>query len=525
MKKSSILRKAVHPTLFPAIENPAVQSESVIQDIISQLPPLPPVLRYYDDFDDKLRSINHPDKSSVFEFHLNGSKSNINFSRFDENIELLMKHLITFLFGRNLSANTIYNRSAALYNINVNDIIVLLEAGPARIKYPWESIRSKYSTKHCNFFESLKSLLKLLCEYNINGWSNEYYQYISEVLPSPSVDKLATVRTGEAFLAAAEEAAIVRYLDDKTALVASKPELIQHTDLQDVCMLLCSYQFAMRPLQIAMLTMRDVRIWQDTEDGPPSVHLTFRMVKQRDPSASKPMTRRVKREWVPLFIELFGRSKASNLSGESRLFQVRSSQDASRRIAILASSITSSETSATDLRHTAAQRLVDAGASQEEVAEFLGHTDIKTCIVYFQSSANQAERVNKALGISGIYQSVVKIAYDRFISQDELAQLKGDQQVAGVPHGIPIAGIGGCTSGQPDCPFNPITSCYGCRKFMPVNDASIHKQVLEDMRGVVKLFYESSRGEDSSPAYLQLKRTISGIQSVIDELEKGGKVL
>lgn len=523
MRKASRTPLVEHPTLFPSTDNLVTPPDLVILDIIAHLPPLPPVLRYYDDFDDKVRSINHPGQVNIFEYFINGSKVNVDFSRYGVTFGLLMKHLVAFLFSRNLMINTIYNYVISLHNIEIKDVVSLLEAGPTRIKHPWELIRSKYSTKRTGFFEPLKWLLKLLCEYNLHGWSNNYHQFISEVLPSPTSDKLATVRTGEAFLTAAEEAAVVRYFDDRTAFVETDPSIIQDVELQNVCMLLCAYQFAMRPLQIGMLSLRDVRIWQDTEDGPPSVHLTFRMVKQRDPSACKPMTRRVKREWVPLFVELVERSIASNLPGESRLFQVKSSHDVSLRIRKLASTITGSDTSATDLRHTAAQRLVDAGASQEEVAEFLGHSDIKTCLAYFQSSANQAERVNKALGISSIYQSVVKIAFDRFISYEEMAQLKGDQQVAGVPHGIAIAGIGGCTSGQPDCPFNPITSCYGCRKFMPVNDASIHKQVLEDMRAVVKQFYDSSRGEDVSPAYLQLKRTISGIQSVIDELEKGDK--
>jgi hypothetical protein len=94
--------------------------------------------------------------------------------------------------------------------------------------------------------------------------------------------------------------------------------------------------------------------------------------------------------------------------------------------------------------------------------------------VYFQTSANQAERVNKALGISPIYRQLAKIAHDRFISPKELADLKGEQQIAAVPHGIPISGIGGCSSGQPACLFNPVTSCYGMRDWQAPLD-SAHK--------------------------------------------------
>lgn len=97
--------------------------------------------------------------------------------------------------------------------------------------------------------------------------------------------------------------------------------------------------------------------------------------------------------------------------------------------------------------------------------------------------------------------------------------MKGDQQVAGVPHGYAISGIGGCASGQPFCPYNPITACYGCQKFMPLNDIEIHKKVRDDFREVVKFFYDASRGESTSPAFLQLRRTIAEVSAVIDELE------
>ena len=119
-----------------------------------------------------------------------------------------------------------------------------------------------------------------------------------------------------------------------------------------------------------------------------------------------------------------------------------------------------------------------------------------------------------------MYRRVAKIAHDKFISPEELAELKGEQQIAGVPHGIPIIGIGGCGTGQPSCPYNPITSCYGCRKFMPVTDLELHKRVLADMRGVVLFFEKASRGDVDSPAFMQLQRTISSIQQVIYELEE-----
>jgi hypothetical protein len=226
---------------------------------------------------------------------------------------------------------------------------------------------------------------------------------------------------------------------------------------------------------------------------------------------------------APIFLMLEDHGRSRGLDGSTRLFGVNSSAEAQSRIAKLMKSLTGANHSANGLRHSAAQRLVDAGANHEELAEFMGHSDVRTGLVYYEASSTQAERVNKALGLSTIYRAVAKIAHDRFISSDELTRLKDDQQIAGVPHGMPISGIGGCTSGQPACPYNPITSCYGCRKFMPVHDKAVHERVLVDFRSVVTLFQQSSRGDANSPAYLQLQRTINDVKVVIDELEGGDR--
>jgi hypothetical protein len=246
------------------------------------------------------------------------------------------------------------------------------------------------------------------------------------------------------------------------------------------------------------------------------------MIKQRSSKRVFPMVRRIKREWSPLLVEVFKRAKLRRLDGADHVFS-RTPTEISSVISDLTESL-GCRRGATELRHTAALRLVDAGASEEEIAAFMGHTDLNTGLIYFTSSRSQAERINQALGVSSTYQNVLKIAHGRFISSDELAGLKGDQQIAGVPHGMPIAGIGGCELGQPSCPNNPVMSCYGCNRFMPIASARIHMLVLEDLREVMRFFYESSYAERGSPA-LQLEGTIAKVQAVIDELGGQGNEL
>jgi hypothetical protein len=274
----------------------------------------------------------------------------------------------------------------------------------------------------------------------------------------------------------------------------------------------------MRAVQIAALNLRSVRIWNESADQP-SVHLTFKTAKQRSKKTSRLLLRKIKFEWASIIAGLYQRKIDAGCLGNDRLFSADSASEAAKAIKLLASEITGKHTTTTILRHTAAQRLVDAGASLEELAEFMGHSNTLTSLVYFQHSPNQAEQINRALGISKTYQQVAKIAHDRFIGHEELSRLKGEQQIAGVPHGIPIAGIGGCSQGQPSCPYNPVTSCYGCPKFMPLLELDIHKKVLADLRVVVLFFNQASRSEPHSPAYLQLMKTIANVQAVITEIE------
>lgn len=484
--------------------------------VVRLLPTLPPLLRYYDDFDDTTRVIRSPAEASVFELHINGGKQYLDFSIYEHNYALVLKHLFLHMLSENQHISTATGYLQAAKHLSELEVVALLMAGPENCASRWMALRS--AQKVPATYAVTKALLRLLCSYRLCGWSPEYDEFISAALPLPARDKYAGVRTGECFLSVEEEALIVRYLDEISHQVQVGVK-VDYRDLCDAVMLLCAYQFGMRPIQIALLTLRDVRVWQDGDDTVPAVHLTFRMAKQRFGAATKPLPRRVKREWAALPVKLEQVHHGRECNGAKRFCSASSAQEVSRRIASLTEHLVGVRITATDLRHTAAQRLVDAGANKEELAGFLGHADLTTGLVYFDSSPNQAERVNRAMGLSPIYQKVVRIAHARFISAEELTALKGEQQIAGVPHGLPIAGIGGCSSGQPTCPFNPITSCYGCHRFMPVRDVGLHREVLKGLRSVVRFFHDTSRGEASSAAYVQLQHTIAGVQAILAELE------
>jgi len=488
--------------------------------MLEKIPKIPKTIRYLDGFSDSSYTIKNFKEDNLFVFVIYGNKVKFDFNKIGDDHRNLAKYLFFYWINLDLSVSTAYNNLVAIRDMDQERLTDIILAGPNQIRLEWSKLYS--ANLRPSAYRAIRSMLVAFCNFNVAGWSKLYLNFIGTSLPAPFQDKYAGIRNGDVFLSAHEESLIVSYLDDIAVFFSESPQNVTDEDLDACCMLMISYLYGMRPLQIALLTMRDVRIFRDENDDVDlSVGLTFKMIKQKRKSMAFPLTHRVKREWSPLIVGLYRRALARGLSGEDRLFAVLSNSDAGVAIQDLASRIVGCNVSAMDLRHTAAQRLVDSGASQEEVATFLGHSDISTCLVYFTSSPNQAELVNKALGISPVYQKVIQIAHDRIISRDELSKLKGDQQIGGVPHGIPIAGIGGCGLGQPNCPYNPITSCYGCKKFMPVNDVKIHRMALNDMRTVVKKFFAHSVSDDSNPTYMQLMRTIANIQAIIDELESG----
>lgn len=479
------------------------------------VPPIPIVVRYFDNFSHSYTELVEPAKLEKWDVRFDGRTATIDFRWFERPLRALLKSWCAFVLGE-LSPATAFMYANGLRSAPPELVTEIVTSTPQEIRSSWKRLHAS----ECAYagFEAMKNVLRFLSRYAVGSWQNDSYDLIAQ-LPLPRRDKYRSVRVGDVFLGASEEAAIVRHIDLMCERLRVDPSSVSQHQVETTLMLLCAYQFGLRPKQIAMLQVNGVRVWNDGLGQFPSVHLTFKVIKQRSRNKVFPMVRRIKREWSPLAIAVLNHARGRGLTGSEHVFD-RTPDEVATAIATLAEDLLQDRRTATELRHTAAQRLVDAGATEEELAAFMGHSDLDTGLIYFQSSRSQAERVNSALGISKVYQQVARIAHSRFISHEQLLELKGDQQVAGVPHGIPIAGIGGCTSGQPSCPYNPVLSCYGCSRFMPVADLSVHQQVLEDLRGVVKVFYTASRAERGSPAF-QLESTIQTVQSVVDEL--GGR--
>lgn len=490
--------------------SPNVPVDKFLQ-AIAELTPLPRIIRYEDDYDEVVRSINVAESIESVTIYASGQKATLNFLRFNERIRPLLRAYLLFSL-QELATISISGNFQTLTKLLPSDIEFAATSEPLKLAQLWPELVAKY---HYSSLLALRGLLSFLCAVRFLSWAPTHSQFVSRAFPVRRPDSYAVVRSGDAFIRIDDEAKLVRWID---AAALDAPTMNQ-TAVELACVVASSYQFGMRPKQMGVLRKRDCSIRISLEDKSVIVHLTFRLLKQRDEVLAKvPLVRKVKREWVPLFVRLM--DLKLNDHADTFLFGFASRSELSRAlISALDEIAPDGELRAYDLRHSMAQRLVDAGSSHEDLAAAMGHTSLATGLIYFRQSANQAELVNKALGLSDVYQVVARISRNKYLSPEELADLKGDQQIAGVPHGIPIAGIGGCKTGQPSCPYNPVTACYGCPKFIAVSDIKLHRHVLDVFRGVVNQYRLVGKGEDTTPAFLQLQRTVSKINDVIRDLE------
>ncbi|WP_374377735.1 hypothetical protein [Dongia sp.] len=497
-----------NPAALPAI------SSDLIEQIAMAMPSLPSALRYYDDFHDSYRSIRELDTNDDWQVVDDGVQNVIAFSKFPEKYRPILKHSLIQLFAQRDTSTVIVHFGQLLSATSIFGfelIGCLITLNPPSLRQVWTTTVVPNCTRP--MASALRAILHTFCQLSIGGWTKELSPYISS-LTSPASDIYKTVRSGDCFVPMDQQSKVIEYFDDLAAWITAKPSEPKTETLRVATALLFIYQHAFRPGQVARIKQMDVRVF-DTG----AVHYRAPLTKQKDLQKRRMVNRRVKREWGVIVIECLRRCPLPRAASVPKdTFIGLTPYDVARVTQELMEEITGGDWSATDLRHSAAQRLADAGVAHALLTEFLGHASTKTASVYFDSSPAQAQRINQALGLSPIYSAIADVAKTKTIDKSALLRLPSDQQIGAVPHGIPIAGIGACMSGQSVCAKNPVLSCYTCRKFMPVNDIARHQEVTEGLRPVVLAFAHLSRDNTESPAFVQLRRTLDGAERVIADI-------
>jgi integrase len=494
---------------------------SNLVELSSRLPQLPPTVRYFDDFADEMVTIRDIDACGHVELCLDGVRYPVDFAPFGPAGDVVKRVFVDWLHQYDPHSVKLWFDRLGSYIVRrgLDSFAQLIASHAYDARAHWNLF--VLSQVQVDEGSALRAMLRSLCRLNIGHWEPSALSVI-RALPSPKVDKYRVVRIGDCSLPLDHQSLIVDHIDAMCAALSNDPQSIDDDALRDGCILVTSYQYAFRPGQIARIETADVRLYTTG-----AVHVAVTRIKQKDNRKRIRETRRIKREWGPLFNEFVKRRDAGSIRIDEgvppRLLFGLTPSGVSRAILELTSDLTGEAWSPTDLRHTAAQRLADGGISHAGLSEFMGHSSDRVANVYFDASPPQAKRINDALAISPIYKNVAKIAKTKTIDKEMLLGLPAEKQIGGVPHGIPIAGIGGCKVGQNLCMKNPVLACYTCSQFMPLNDPEIHQEVVESLRPVVTEFAAASRNNQQSPAYAQLKSTLDAARRVAEELRPDGE--
>lgn len=474
---------------------------------LAAVPPLPTIVRYYDDFARMQRTLR-TDAESGWVIEHNGAEVSLALRLANSPmLDLVKVALVEAL--TNLSPATaigycgVYNRLAP--ELLTGIIRHLLGSSPTAFRQRWiVDFRDRLTRQQA---VAVRHLARTTCRLELGEWRISDLSLVRD-LPGHHLDKYAGIRDGSSFLSGNARSLIVEFIDTVAREVEeTRPPRIR---IRDAAILAISFQFGLRTKQIASIEPEDLKFF---ENG--ALHIRIGLIKQRGAKIGRTVTRRVQQGWVNIFSAWMEVRPPKS----AKLFDLRPDQ-LGDVIQALTSDLSGTAYSARDLRHTAAQRLVDGGASRESVSDFLGHTDTTAADVYFTSSPTQAALVNAALGYSPTYQAVAAAGRGDLITATQLLKRPLDEQVSGMPHGIPVSGIGACTSGQTQCRRNPVLACYTCHKFLPVSDAALHRGVLEDLRGVVRDFDQPAKLDRVSGAMMQLRSTLEAIEAVVGETEK-----
>lgn len=296
------------------------QTVSPFLEAIAALPPLPRVIVCEDGFGERNWSIRPEDTEKSIALVCDGQSLNIDLLKFAPRIRPLIRYFtIHSLMSK--AMKTVYTDVWGLYPVPAETIEAVATATPVDLRLAWPA----YVDGQPYYVQAaLKLFVFFLCNVGFAAWSPLYRDFAGRALVTAKKDSYAVVRSGAAFLSVHEESSLVRWIDD-TAL---NPSTLELQELELVCLVVCSYQFGMRPRQLSLLRLRDVSTRQSAEDASYIVHIDFRLLKQRDATLAKlPLIRKVKREWAPLFVQLL--SAKSDATPDSFLFGFKSRQQLS----------------------------------------------------------------------------------------------------------------------------------------------------------------------------------------------------
>lgn len=512
-----------------------------LESELSRLDPVPPRVSYYDPYSEQIVVLEEADTAKRIPVAVSGTTWIVNLIEIPKPLRELHRRLIVWALTRYAPSYVpnLHSGLCRLLNaLGADAFLFPFALDPLGVRDYWHTEVLPFLKGYPHSYRGGKAFLRFLCDHGLGSLTENDRNFIRSFRGPPG-NLYRSVETGEVFLSSSEQSSVVRYLDSMASALRSG-EAVAPDDLREASILICSMEHAMRPIQISKVLPDDVRIRTSPNlNGGMTVHVRFHMAKQQSEGGKFPMLRKISADWALIFREfdrrrlecgpspIYRENFLNTVTHDASLtpeftagsFFRLTPSEISQCVKIVSKKILGHPRSCDDYRHTAAQRMVDAGASHEELAAFLGHKNTRTGNVYFRSSNDTATRVNKALGLSPIFRRIENLYKGRSITQSEAEALPPDKQVSGTVHGVPIPLIGECDVGVGRCPKYPVVACYGCIKFAPIRRVDRHQKVADVLRPVVRQFFDKTPDGSGSSPFGQLCRTLETVEAVIEDLK------
>ena len=221
---------------------------------VASLPPLPAIIEYEDEYDEIFRSIKTRECWDEVAIHVSGESTIFRFNQIDPSVRELVRHyLLTNL--QVVAPGTMVNYYRGIFAVQASDIKLVACASPLEVKAVWPTLSAKYPFQ---MMTALKSFMAFLCRCRFMAWSSLYADFVSYSLSLQGKDPYASVRSGSCFLTIEQEAKLVRWIDS----VAHGSSTIDLRNAEIACLIVCSYQFGMRPKQLGMIRNRNCSVRQ-----------------------------------------------------------------------------------------------------------------------------------------------------------------------------------------------------------------------------------------------------------------------
>lgn len=337
-------------------------------------------------------------------------------------------------------------------------------------------------------FYSILFGLKILCSEEFPGFTLEDYEDL-EFIPRPNAFNWDIYQDIDNLLDPFEKNMISKGLFEMAAALA-RGKYYDIRELKHAAILGLSYVTGARPVQLAKLAVKDLRL--DTCDNSTGLFrysILLPYVKQRRLTTDRlllaipPEIGAIIKQYVER-TQLLPDDKMFDMGVSAPAFASKSISQAilnfsppDYQTAVACGEAALPTITSTDLRHNVGHSLAMQGASAEEIAHILGHSSLVVAKHYILATPALALIRAKALGSNPVWQNMVAMMLTGKLVTSKEWQ---GRRVVGIVGDKLHYEIGGCSRADDECPFCEVRCCYGCLYYRPFLDGH-HQDVLESV--------------------------------------------